>query len=353
MQNSKQNYVSLESSFVGTDSFVANEDYLRFINFQNMCKSPSEDPLTAYPENSEMENDPLRLVQKSKRIMKREQAKKRTKEKVPIEEKSEDLDSLSEKDKKRMQQKIRNRMSAQQSRDRKKVYMVNLEQQNSVLISENTLLKQDIMFLKQENEQLKEENFYLKSQLHPENAETNESGVESESTNPNYLYEETTNNSDLSSPLHTGSPKKLFKYGLGLLSIVSLVMIFSMNGVTSETTPGLVSLYHEKPISTDVMLLQEEDPQNQEETTAVIELSQHPALKYLQNYRREIMNKILFGDEKPLEKKNSVIRMQKTKSKFLEDKNETQLVLFQENQEYPLSTLFCPKTYIYQSEVVF
>jgi hypothetical protein len=84
-----------------------------------------------------------------------------------------------------------------------------------------------------------------------------------------------------------------------------------------------------------------------------IEMTEYPALKYLKNYRREIMNQILVvEDQKGNTKKNSLVPVPvERKGKFLEDKNETQLVLFNENQEYPLSTLFCPKTYIYESQV--
>jgi len=61
------------------------------------------------------------------------------------------LDDLS---RKRMMQKIRNRISAQESRDRRKNYIEKLEAENNVIKNENTTLKEHI-------KQLKEENFAL------------------------------------------------------------------------------------------------------------------------------------------------------------------------------------------------
>ena len=127
-------------------------------------------------------------------------------------------------------------------------------------MTENSLLKQDVMFLKQENEHLKQENYYLKTQIPRKNTEDNENpspleaSLESESTNPNYLYEETTNNSVYSSPLYNnngGSPKKLFKYGMALLTIISLVMVFGFGVNETEHT---VNVYKTQEVGTNLML---------------------------------------------------------------------------------------------------
>lgn len=345
-----------------------SDDYLKFINFQNQSFSHAD--TSSYQNLSEEELSHLKLAMKSKRIIKREQAKQRAKEKVQLkkevevkeesersmrreDEAEEDCEDLSEKDKRKMQQKIRNRVSAQQSRDRKKVYIVNLEQQNAVLMTENSLLKQDVMFLKQENEHLKQENYYLKTQIPRKNTEDNENpspleaSLESDSTNPNYLYEETTNNSVYSSPLYNnngGSPKKLFKYGMALLTIISLVMVFGFGVNETEHT---VNVYKTQEVGTNLMLA--DGNQNAD----FMKFSEHAALKYLKNYRREIMNKILVAEEtNSTKKKNSLARVENEKQgKFLGQKNETQLVLFQDNPDHPVSTLFCPKTYIFDSQV--
>ena len=378
MQN--PNIQSFDYSTTSNNSYEQTDDYLKFINFQSSPFSGQENSNSLFYADEKDTNNHMKLFQKSKRIMKREQAKKRTKEKGLVnnkkenpldeskdseesektktikditEENDEDLTDLSEKDKKKMQQKIRNRVSAQQSRDRKKVYIVNLEQQNSVLLSENVLLKQDLIYMKQENEQLKEENFYLKSQLnHKMGEEVNhmiaiDTALDSEASNNNYLSNEdnTTNNTSYASPFHpsNGSPKNLFKYGLALLSIISMVMIFGMNvadnkeiNIYKKTEPGMPG--------TNLMLLEK----NYDD---LIELSRYPNLKYLNEYRREIMNKILVLKEKENPNVNSIVRYDKS-AKFLgsnsEENNETQLVLFSENQDLPLSTLFCPSTYIYQ-----
>lgn len=100
-----------------------------------------------------------------KRVIKREHAKRRVQEteslKSPkdVQEKmiDENLD-LTESEKKKMKQVIRNRISAQQSRDRKKAYIKEIE-------AENDELKQQTINLKYKIQQLYRENQYLKNQL--------------------------------------------------------------------------------------------------------------------------------------------------------------------------------------------
>ena len=253
-----------DKTLKSSDSYEHSDDYLKFINFQSLSPKENSQYLT-YSEH-DISTDNLKIHQKSKRILKREQAKKRTKEKgllnkkqldesfkESIDEKSKkDLDEnddnsseLSDKDRKKMQQKIRNRMSAQQSRDRKKMYIVSLEQQNAGLLSENLLLKDEILYLKQENEGLKEENYYLKN--HNGNRLSEE--INMIAMDP-ALDEETTNNSSYSSPFINGSPRNLFKYGMALLTIVAMVMFFNINSLDLKS----VDSYIKKEIGTDLMV---------------------------------------------------------------------------------------------------
>lgn len=93
-----------------------------------------------------------RLLEKSKRIIKRENAKKRVKlakQQKPVEKREEsqeicekneektckkqEICKTSDKEIKKIVQKLRNRISAQQSRDRKKQYLESLERENANL----------------------------------------------------------------------------------------------------------------------------------------------------------------------------------------------------------------------------
>jgi len=128
------------------------------------------------------QSDYLKLIEKSKRIIKRENAKKRVKmAKLRIKEEDNIEDSIKKeeaaivksmkpiekpnkrtsenegqqgpaKDMKKVIQKLRNRISAQQSRDRKKIYLENLEKENLLLQEEIKALKE-----KKTNENYKEE----------------------------------------------------------------------------------------------------------------------------------------------------------------------------------------------------
>lgn len=342
----------------------SNEEYFKFVNLNDLG--------TLIDPNTEV-NQHQKLLEKSKRIMKRENAKKRTKAKVMMdtsknlllkkEENSENMEDfegdfgdLSEKDKKKLQQKIRNRVSAQQSRDRKKVYIGNLEQQNADLLSENTFLKQEVHYLKQENEHLKHENSYLRSQI-PNETELGESFSDNRETSilnsdvvTNYLNDETTNHSEYSSPFHTSNGSaagNALKYTMALLSIVCLVMVV---GSGSYNEMNEVNVFKGKTVSTDLMEFSKGDFLLNSEKS-LIQLSNYPNLKYIQEYRTNIINKVLVPEKLP--GKNPIVSYSNEKRGFLEEKNETQLVLFSETQdEYPLSTLFCPNTYIYEPEVI-
>ena len=100
-----------------------------------------------------------------KRAIKREHAKNRIKEEEGVkntkdnqEKQIDENGDLNDAEKKRLKQIIRNRISAQQSRDRKKSYIQEMEQ-------ENLLLKQQANNFKHKIQQLTQENLYLKNQL--------------------------------------------------------------------------------------------------------------------------------------------------------------------------------------------
>lgn len=99
---------------------------------------------------------------KSKRAVKREHAKRRTEQEVmkKLQEQQEELlknsANLPEGERKRLQQMIRNRISAQQSRDRKKAYVNELEHENQTLMCEVSNLKRQVMQLEIENKTYKQ-----------------------------------------------------------------------------------------------------------------------------------------------------------------------------------------------------
>ena len=106
--------------------------------------------------------DDLKKMQGSaqcKRVIKREHAKRRAQEVEAQQEKQiDDNTDIDDSEKKKLKQVIRNRISAQQSRDRKKAYIREVEH-------ENNLLKQQANALRHKMQQLHQENQYLKNQL--------------------------------------------------------------------------------------------------------------------------------------------------------------------------------------------
>lgn len=88
------------------------------------------------------------------------------------------LDDLS---RKKLMQKIRNRVSAQESRDRKKAQFGELYEKNFILEKEKNSLKCENEHLKQENKHLKQENKRLVNEI--EELKEKLSRGESDSTN--------------------------------------------------------------------------------------------------------------------------------------------------------------------------
>lgn len=116
-----------------------------------------EECLALPPDKVNTINAPL----KAKRTIRRQQAKNRSSDTVQkLQQEQEKLKTadLPEAERKRRQQMIRNRISAQQSRDRKKAYVAQLEEENQEVKNQNAALKHKL-------KQLYEENLYLKNQL--------------------------------------------------------------------------------------------------------------------------------------------------------------------------------------------
>lgn len=199
-----------------TSLFESNyePEYSRYLNLEEnkdlptQTRTPAESIDTSSIFSQDLNENYFKLETKlqlkSKRITKREQAKSRANKKRGTEiENNENISEtkeLNEKDKKKIQQKIRNRISAQQSRDRKKIYMETLENENHRLYLENESLKQEIMNLRFENQSLRN-----KDPLDYEIPIINED-------NQNY-----------------GGSSKLFNIGLGMFGLLSICMILGFS----------------------------------------------------------------------------------------------------------------------------
>lgn len=123
------------------------------------CTSESESLLQSISD---------KVTQKSKRIIKRQKARCRNQKKEVAEVSQEkekrfqlpdDFESLGPQMKKKLQQKIKNRISAQNSRDKQREYIRQLEQQNRLLQTRNNELQDqdtcqsDSLSLKQQDKQ--------------------------------------------------------------------------------------------------------------------------------------------------------------------------------------------------------
>jgi len=152
-----------------------NEEFMFSTDYQAQLNTGGIENVYTKAEVDEKKNN------KNKRTMKRQIAKERTKTKQDYTAFLEGVDSkflpegfddpnLDEKTKKRMVQMVRNRISAQNSRDRKKVHMMKLEdintklvQEKDALIKERTNLIDEMQRLQQANHALYEENQTLKN----------------------------------------------------------------------------------------------------------------------------------------------------------------------------------------------
>lgn len=228
-------------------------------------------------------NVPDPVSTKSKRIQKREKAKQRSQAKVPkvTEEaiisgeipskyipEGFNPENLDEKSKKKMLQMIRNRISAQNSRDRKKNLIETLENQQRVLSEENLKLKSRIRQLEDINAQLQKENQGYKKALKNQFSSSNPIATAQQSEFHSNIFQNgmftesvvdssdtTTNRSPVlsgtSSPI-IRSPNRsggFMKYSLALAMIFAVVMFTGMNPTPAQQTPGtMLTVLPQQPV---------------------------------------------------------------------------------------------------------
>ena len=132
-----------------------SEDFMDPVRKEISC-SQSQSGQSRYSGYSTISSDEnsksTKAVEKKKRAIKREIAKSRKISKVESENK--DSMDIDPKEKKKVQQMLKNRISAQASRDRKKMYITNLESKNSQLLVLNAQYEERIRRLEEENRQL-------------------------------------------------------------------------------------------------------------------------------------------------------------------------------------------------------
>jgi rubrerythrin len=193
-----------------------------------------------------------KIINRTKRILKREKAKERTKTKSDTKTFLTQVSSkyipegfndptLDDKTKKKMIQMIRNRISAQNSRDRKKAYVNHLESLKYRLQEDTQKVYQDKSMLLQEYKKLEEA--HAKLLLEHEELKKNRSFVCSQCG-----HEEGQTNSEgefgLSSPSNisriTNNSKSFFSYAFAFATIISCVLIMNINN-GQYSLPGTYS----------------------------------------------------------------------------------------------------------------
>ena len=151
---------------------------------------------------------------------------------------------------KKLKQMIRNRISAQNSRDRKKSYVTDLQNNNQYLIMQNTQLLNEIKALKEVNKLLNNEKEELKKALDKGNSFCSHCGyfgLPPNSTDehiniPTLNIDQTefdyTRDNGLHSPrlsrLFGGSSKSFLSYMLTIATILSLVLVMNTTNSTES-----------------------------------------------------------------------------------------------------------------------
>lgn len=222
---------------------------------------PKKGDLSSTTDDSSLRNHSLPdpISSKSRRIMKRELAKQRNQSKqvdhyddhedlfhgISMQQIPEEFHSanMDEKSRKKMLQMIRNRISAQNSRDRRKHLIETLENQKQLLTEENNHLKQRVRYLEDLTSSLQKElNEYKKTGEKSSYAEVNHiesprhefiedpilNPFELQSSNPSTEIQELSGNDSpmLRRSLRSGG---FMKFSLALLTIFAVAMFSSLN----------------------------------------------------------------------------------------------------------------------------
>ncbi|KRX06859.1 hypothetical protein PPERSA_11504 [Pseudocohnilembus persalinus] len=127
-----------------------------------------------------------------------------------------------------MLQKIRNRISAQNSRDRKKAYIQEIEAQNQQYLKQNTQLQQRVLQLIEQNDNTKKENLKLKKQLQDLKKK----------------YGEPIDEDDYFKDPIINSKKSGNAYGaigLAIFSLISIIMMSNLNNSKNQNSLNLIS----------------------------------------------------------------------------------------------------------------
>lgn len=199
---------------------------------------------------------PNKIADRSRRIIKREKAKQRTSVKnvalAPVINVTEISDSyaskgfepeeVDDKSKKKMVQMIRNRISAQNSRDRKKAYMKRLEQQQKKIASDNLEYQREIRQLKNANEALKLECEHLRRCLMTSFNETHDKLYQSEENMSGMNSNEEIEFKSGSLVRKNNGSKQLVKYSLALATLFAVLMFSNINIQSGNSASNLSQL---------------------------------------------------------------------------------------------------------------
>ena len=227
LDQSPENLNIIEDLSTDSPFNYENSDYTKYLNLNE----------NSTQEKTQMKKNEIR----SKRIQKREKAKNRKAANNKISEKSDlsfekmyakEDENIEEfvlknqknlpvdaKAQKKMIQMIRNRISAQNSRDRKKAYIYQLEKENKTLKTQNAelldiikSLENDKSDFKEQIKELQQQNINIKK-----NAYYDDNFIDEEENIQNNSYRNNSVNI-----IKGSSSKELIKFGFAFLTILSI-----------------------------------------------------------------------------------------------------------------------------------
>ncbi|CAG9315912.1 unnamed protein product [Blepharisma stoltei] len=251
------------------------------------------------------------IPEKSKRVVKREHAKRRAMESEAVNKLKEEQKKLQEickdlpdAERKRQQQMIRNRISAQQSRDRKKQYISLIEDENSQLKKQNSCLQHKVM-------QLQAENDYLKNQL---------ASIHMSDSSSNY--------------------SKITKAaGLAFAAMISVMMIMNLSIDNSSQNTALQLSSGRKLVETTNFISEYTNPQEEISEKAIGVINSQ-----LQKYTPVQFHETDFIDIRQERIKKSSI---KSSLRALGASDPCSRQMMQEVSKGSLTTLFCPAVQVF------